>query len=204
MQVKAFPVTALATNCYVVHSQGEALIVDPGAPSQEVLEFLEQENLKVVGIVNTHGHSDHISGNAWFKEQTGAPLSIHEADAPFLKDPRLHLGAQVRLDVQPVEAENLLLDGSLIGLGEGHLEVLHTPGHTPGGICLYAQGILLSGDTLFKGSVGRWDLPGADEAALMESLKRLTQLPPETKVYPGHGSSTMLEYELNTNPFLRF
>lgn len=202
MQVATFVVNALQTNCYLVYDAGEAIIVDPGGPTQELLDFLEQEKLQVVGIVNTHGHADHILGNAWAMEKTKAPLAIHELDAPFLADPNLHLGPQIRQNVPAVEAARLLKDGDLIQLGKGSLKVLHTPGHTPGGISLYAPGFVLSGDTLFKLSVGRWDFPGSDEGALQQSLQRLAQLPPETKVYPGHGPSTTIGEELAGNPFL--
>ncbi|HHT42359.1 MAG TPA: MBL fold metallo-hydrolase [Firmicutes bacterium] len=202
MQIESFALNALSTNCYVVYDSGEAVIVDPGDQSQAVLDFLEDKGLSVVAVVNTHGHSDHIHGNAWLLEKTGAPLAIHEDDAAFLVDPALHLGPQIRMDVVPTEAQRLLRDGDRIVIGSGSLEVLHTPGHTPGGICLYGHGLLISGDTLFKRSVGRWDLPGADERALQDSLRRLAKLPPETKVFPGHGPSTTLGEELESNPFL--
>ncbi len=203
MQIERFVFNAYSTNCYVIYDQGEAVIVDPGDNSEKVLAFLEQEGLRAVAIVNTHGHCDHIFGNAWFKEKTGAPLCIHEDDAAFLADSRLNLGTQVRLEVAVSEADRLLKDGDEIAVGSGNLQVIHTPGHTPGGICLYGHGILISGDTLFKSSVGRWDFPGSDEQALLKSLKRLTELPLETKVYPGHGFSTTVARELELNPFLR-
>ncbi|NLM41373.1 MAG: MBL fold metallo-hydrolase [Firmicutes bacterium] len=202
MQIERFVVNSLSTNCYVVHDSGEAVVVDPGAESQEVLNFIQENGLRVVAIINTHGHCDHILGNAWLKEQTGAPIAVHEADAPFLSDPELHLGPQVRMQVPPTKADRLLKDGDEIAVGQGSLQVIHTPGHSPGGICLYGPGLLISGDTLFKSSVGRWDFPSSDEQDLFQSLKRLVVLPPETKVYPGHGFSTTLARELVENPFL--
>lgn len=206
MQVVSFVVNALQTNCYVVYDAEEAVVVDPGGISNDLLDFLHQEKLKVVAIVNTHGHADHIMGNAWIIEKTEAPLAIHELDAAFLGDPMLHLGPQIGQDVNTVQAGRKLKDGDLIKVGAGTLEVVHTPGHTPGGIALYssASAILLSGDTLFKSSVGRTDLPGSDKNALTESLQRLVKLPPETKVYPGHGPSTTIGEELNSNPFLTY
>lgn len=202
MQIERFVVNSLSTNCYVVHDSGEAVVVDPGAESQEVLNFIQENGLRVVAIINTHGHCDHILGNAWLKEQTGAPIAVHEADSPFLSDPELHLGPQVRMQVPPTKADRLLKDGDEIAVGQGSLQVIHTPGHSPGGICLYGPGLLISGDTLFKSSVGRWDFPSSDEQDLFQSLKRLVVLPPETKVYPGHGFSTTLARELVENPFL--
>ncbi|NMB00191.1 MAG: MBL fold metallo-hydrolase [Firmicutes bacterium] len=202
MRVNCFAVNFIKTNCYVAHNEGEAVIVDPGGVSNDLLDFLAKENLKVVAVINTHGHADHISGNAWIMEETKAPLAIHQLDASFLNDPGLHLGPKIRQEVVPVEVSRLLGDGDLIKVGQFSLEVLHTPGHTPGGISLYTPGILLSGDTLFKSSVGRWDFPGSDEGALRESLRRLAKLPPETQVYPGHGPSTTIGEELKSNPFL--
>ncbi len=202
MKVRLFNVNSFGVNCYVVYHGGEAVIVDPGGPSEDVLAFLEQETLKVVAIINTHGHSDHIGGNQWFVEKTNAPLYIHQADAPFLGDPTLHLGPQINLEVGHSTAQGLLQDGDVINVGGESLNVIHTPGHTGGGICLYGLGFVLSGDTLFKESVGRWDLPQADESALYRSLKRLIKLPPETVVYPGHGPSSIIAYELEHNPFL--
>lgn len=202
MQVKPFVVNAFGVNCYVVYHQGEAIVVDPGSPSEDVLAFVEREGLRVVAIINTHGHADHIGGNAWFVEKTRAPLYIHELEAAYLSDPALHLGSLINQEVAAIKASRLLKDGDAIMVGGVCMGVIHTPGHSVGGISLYAPGVLLSGDTLFKGSVGRWDFPLSDGEALRKSLLRLSQLPPETKVYPGHGPSSTIARELETNPFL--
>ncbi len=202
MQVETFAVNTFGVNCYVVYAKGEAIVVDPGGPSEAVLAFLEREGLKVLAIVNTHGHADHIAGNRWFIEKTGAPLLIHEADAEYLSDPSLHLGPQLYLDVPGSKAGRLLADGDRIEIGGESLTVMHTPGHTGGGISLLGPSFVLSGDTLFKGSVGRWDFPSSDEMELQGSLFRLATLPPETVVYPGHGPSTTIAHELRNNPFL--
>ena len=202
MQVERFVVNPLGVNCYVVYDQGIALIVDPGEASQEVLDFLRNEDLEVVAIINTHGHADHIAGNGWFKEKTQAPIWIHELEEPYLSDPNLHLGPQIRQEFPTVQAQRLLKDGDTITLGEARLEVLHTPGHSPGGISLYGPGFVLSGDTLFQSSVGRWDLPKGDRAVLQQSLVRLARLPLDTIVYPGHGSPTTIKDEIKNNPFL--
>ena len=180
MQIERFVLNAFSTYCYVLFDGGEAVVVDPGAESEKVLEFLERQQLSTVAIINTNGHCDHIAGNAWFKEQPKAPLAIHVADAPYLTDPLLNLGQQVRLEAAPLEADRLLKEGDEITYGSCTLPVLHTPGHTPGGICLYGHGLLVSGDTLFRQSVGRWDFPGSDDQALFGSLRRLAQLSPET------------------------
>ncbi|NLL47107.1 MAG: MBL fold metallo-hydrolase [Firmicutes bacterium] len=202
MQVRLFSVNTFGVNCYVVYDQGEAIVVDPGGPSTEILEFLEREGLEVVAIVDTHGHSDHIAGNAWFVEKTGAPLCIHGADADNLTDPSLHLGPQIRMEVPESFATRLLDDGDTIQIGGQSLKVMHTPGHTVGGISLVGPNFVLSGDTLFKESVGRWDFSTSDEGELHKSLYRLAQLPKTTTVYPGHGPSTTIGHELQHNPFL--
>lgn len=202
MQIKQFPVNSLQVNCYVVSDEHEAIIVDPGEASAQVLNFLRENNLQVVAIINTHGHADHIAGNAWFAEQTKAPLFVHELEVPYLKDPNLHLGSFIQMNVPESKPERTLKDGDKVTFGAASLEVIHTPGHSPGGICLYAPGVLFSGDTLFRSSVGRTDLPQGDQTVLSQSLKRLALLPPETVVYPGHGPSTTIGYELEVNPFL--
>lgn len=202
MQIKAFVVTSLGVNCYVVYDQDEAILIDPGAPAEEILEFVEEQNLKVVAIVNTHGHADHIAGNSWFLEKTKAPLMIHELEAPYLADPNLHLGPMINLEVPELQANRLLKEGDMIKIGQKQLEVYHTPGHSPGGISLYGSGVLFSGDTLFKASVGRSDLPLGDQLVLQQSILRLARLPLHTVVYPGHGPSTTIEDEIRKNPFL--
>ena len=160
MQVERFLVgTLMMVNCYVVYDGDEAVIVDPGGASQEVLDFIDERNLTVKAIVNTHGHADHIAGNAWFMEKTGAPLLIHIDEEAYLSSEELNLARLVRAEFPVVKADRLLKDGDFIPVGDGKLEVLHTPGHSPGGISLYAPGFVISGDTLFQGSVGRWDRP---------------------------------------------
>lgn len=202
MQVKAFVVTLLSVNCYVVYHQGEAIVIDPGAPSDKILDFIQGENLNVVAIINTHGHADHIAGNSWFMEKVKAPLAIHELEKPYLTDPELHLGPMINMDFPQVQADRLLKEGDSVNIGDKKLEVYHTPGHSPGGIALYGSGLLFSGDTLFKASVGRTDLPMGDQAVLQQSLIRLARLPLDTVVYPGHGPSTTIKDEIKENPFL--
>lgn len=193
----------MGQNCYVVYGQNEAIIIDPIDNDVQVLDFLKQNDLKVVGIVNTHGHFDHITGNVWFKEQTGAPIMIHEADQAFLYNHNLNLSELIGVSIKASKADQILIDGSEITIGDEKLTVLHTPGHTPGCICLYSEGILISGDTLFKQSIGRTDLPGSNFEQLIASLEKIKQLPQDTKIYPGHGESTTLAAELQNNPYLQ-
>ncbi|NLH92829.1 MAG: MBL fold metallo-hydrolase [Candidatus Cloacimonetes bacterium] len=182
----------------------EAWLIDPAAPSEALLARIRELGLKVTLLVNTHGHGDHIGGNAWFKEALGAPVLIHPADAPLLTDNRRnfseYLGNPLRLSPPDLLAE----DGQILKLGDHSIRVIHTPGHTLGGICLLANGFLLSGDTLFQQSIGRTDLPGGNHAQLITSIReKLFSLPDDTVVFPGHGPRTSIGLEKKSNPFVR-
>lgn len=204
MEVRKFVSRLLAVNCYVVSEQDTAIVIDPVIEGEAVLAYLQARQLKLAAIINTHGHADHIAGNQWFREQTGAPVWIHATDAAYLTDPALNLSSMVMGEgMKSPEAERLLKDGDQIALGTAFLTVIHTPGHTPGSICLLGPGVLFSGDTLFRSSVGRSDFPGGDARVLRESLQKLKELPPATKIYPGHGQETTMAEELAHNFFLR-
>lgn len=202
MQIQVFPLTPFVTNCVVVTDGDEALIVDPGEAAPEVIEAVRGRS--VVAVVNTHGHCDHCSGNAWFTEQTGAPVWCHEADLPLLRS----LADQGRMFGLPMAAspdpDAFLNEGDTVRVGSATFRVLHVPGHSPGHIALYGNGVLLAGDVLFAGSIGRTDLPGGDGPLLLASLRdKVLSLPAETVVYPGHGPATTVGEEARTNPFLR-
>ncbi len=152
--------------CEATH---KALVIDPGPETDEILAAAEREGLTIEMVVNTHGHSDHTAGNAALKARTQARILIHKRDAEGFP-----------------QADHFLDTETTLPLGEITFEVIHTPGHTPGGICLYAQGNLFTGDTLFVGDSGRTDLPGGDRPTLGASIRRLMQLPDETVVWPGH------------------
>ncbi|MFC1988814.1 MBL fold metallo-hydrolase [Chloroflexota bacterium] len=191
-----------ATNCYIVAEEAskEAIIIDPGDGANQILTKVGDSGLKVKLILLTHGHFDHIGALKEVKEATGAEIALHADDAegfqaghpfgPFSHEP-------------PPPPDRLLQDGDSINIGNLSLSVIHTPGHTPGGICLLGEGALFSGDTLFNLGIGRSDFPGGDIAQLMESIyNKLMTLPDETAVYPGHGSSTTIGAERHGNPFL--
>jgi glyoxylase-like metal-dependent hydrolase (beta-lactamase superfamily II) len=196
--------------CYLVTEPvtREAMLVDPGGEPGKILGRVRERDARVLWIVCTHSHPDHVGAVARVKKDTGASVVIHRREAETLG--KLNHRVLVRLmGGRPVgKADRLVEDGDLLELGEVGVRVLHTPGHSPGGICLLAEGHLFSGDTLFVGSVGRTDLPGASWQVLSTSLReKVLSLPGETRLWPGHhyGSLTTnsLEAEKRTNPFLR-
>ena len=213
MHVETLVVGPIQTNCHIVACARtkRAMVVDPGGEPERIVAAVRDAKLSVDWIVNTHGHGDHIAANGHLKgEFPDATLTIHPADAPMLGSPRLNLSLVTGWDISSPAADVELMDGDDVAVGELTIRVIHTPGHTPGGICLHRPapaegeaGLLLCGDTLFRGGVGRTDLPGGDMAALIRAIKaRLLTLPDETDVLPGHGPATTLGQERIANPFL--
>lgn len=195
------------SNCYIIGCEEtkEGIVVDPGAEGQRILKKIEELGLKVNKIILTHGHVDHIGALAEVQEATGAKVLIHADDAGQLTDASKNLSAFVGQKMSVKAADQLLADNDKIECGKLTLEVIHTPGHTRGGISLRCEpDILITGDTLFAGSVGRSDFPGGSHSQLISSIKnRLLIFPPETKVFPGHGPSSTIDEEKRENPFLR-
>ncbi len=195
------------TNTYLVYepSSRQAVLIDPAAVGGQVSEFIERERLELRYILLTHGHSDHIGGNKFYKKlYPQAKLCIHRADAPMLTDAKANLSAFFSQTIISPPADAYLADEQVITVGTETLKVLHTPGHTQGGVCFLSEHILFSGDTLFAMSVGRCDLPGGDHAQLMSSIRtQLLDLPESLTVYPGHGSQTTLAEEKRNNPHLK-
>jgi glyoxylase-like metal-dependent hydrolase (beta-lactamase superfamily II) len=205
MLIETLVVGPLQVNCYLIACPvtAQALVIDPGAEGERILAALQASGLTLAAVVNTHGHFDHIGANRFLVERTGAPLMLHAGDQPLLRSARQH-AAQFGLhaDLSP-EPDRLLVDGDRVNVGELEFEVLHIPGHSLGGICLYGHGHLFVGDTLFAGSVGRTDLPGGDHARLIAGIRqRLLPLPAATVVHPGHGPATEIGREVRNNPFL--
>ncbi|OPX28534.1 MAG: hypothetical protein B1H06_03065 [Candidatus Cloacimonas sp. 4484_143] len=194
---------AFGTNTYLVWDEfsKEAMIIDPADKSQTLLDAVKGLNLKY--IVNTHGHGDHIGGNKFLKENTQAKLAIHELDASMLNDPNQNLSTHWGAQLVSASADIKLKDGDSLQLGNKKIAVIHTPGHSRGGICLLVEDLLFCGDTLFAGSIGRTDLPGGDYATLINAIKtKLLILNGNTKVFPGHGPDTTIEDEKIGNPFV--
>jgi len=195
MFVKMFTVGMFAANCFLVADTEtrEALIIDPGFDSEleskTIMKEIERNDLEVKYIVDTHGHPDHVSGNATMKKLTKAPILIHEYDSALLSSSSV---------------DRKLHDGDLIEVGSVKLRVVHTPGHSKGSIILLGADCVFSGDTLFAGSIGRYDLPGGSLKEIQSSLRdKLMRLPDNFKVYPGHGPVTTIGEELRSNPFLQ-
>ncbi|MBI2860123.1 MAG: MBL fold metallo-hydrolase [Chloroflexi bacterium] len=198
MKLKRIVVGAYASNCYIVRAEsGDCIIIDPGAEAEQIIETIREVRLTARAIVLTHGHIDHTGAVSEVKQATGAALALHADDAGQLR----------RLSPQPpgtpLTPDILLKEGDDVQAGDVTFRVLHTPGHTAGGICLLGQGIIFTGDTLFRYGIGRYDLPGGDYDRLMASLHRLMALPDDTAVYPGHGPETTIGDERRGNPFLR-
>lgn len=200
-----FVLGAIETNTYLFWDPAtkESVIIDPAAEAPFLLKELAHHRLHLAGIINTHGHADHIAANADLKKATRAPLFIHPADAPLLLDPALNLSAGLGLPVTSPPPDEGLQEARILKVGKLALTVLETPGHTRGSVCLLGEGMLFSGDTLFAGSAGRTDLPGGNTGILGESLKKLRQLPPALALHPGHGPASSLGYEFEHNPFLK-
>lgn len=194
-----------AENTYLVVglSGRTAMVVDPGMESEPVLEDARQRGLTVGLIVNTHGHLDHVACNAYFKRETGAPLAIHAADLPYLAAVRRQ-AEMYGLDAEDSPEPDLLLEeGTSLAFDGLAFDVLHTPGHTPGGVCLRRGDQMIVGDTLFRGSVGRTDLPGGDWDTLVSSIRnKLFALPDAVRCYPGHEAETTIGLERASNPFV--
>ncbi|NLV73662.1 MAG: MBL fold metallo-hydrolase [Chloroflexi bacterium] len=198
------PIQANAYICWCAETR-EAVLIDPGDEPEALLETLRTRRLELVWIILTHFHYDHIGAAEAIKKETKAPILIHRNDGPSLATPPDYFQALFGIKLPRIWADNRLMDGDIIPFGECELQVIATPGHSPGGICLYdaVQGVVFTGDTLFQRGIGRTDFPGSDHAQLIRSIsERLFSLPADTVVYPGHGGSTSIGDEKVSNPFI--
>jgi len=203
MVLKCIPTGMLDSNCYIVGDSGEGAIIDPGANEDDIMEEVGKAGLRIKYIILTHGHLDHIYSVDAVREKTGAAVAVHENDANALTDSRYNGSALFGMDVAFRKADKLLKDGDVLEVGRLKLEILSTPGHTPGGICIKAGNCVFTGDTLFRLSIGRTDFENGNYEDLMHSIKsKLMTLKDDTVVYPGHGRPSTIGYERRHNPFL--
>ena len=203
--IKELVVGPLMANCFICgcSKTKEAVVIDPGGDANTILLSLADSKLKAKYIINTHGHFDHVSANGKMKDATGADILIHPLDAPMLE--KLSSNAAffgVSVENSP-PCDQTLEEGDTVSFGDITLKVIHTPGHTPGGISLYTNGVVFVGDTLFAGSIGRTDFPGGDFSTLISSIKtKLFKMEDDIRVFSGHGPETSIGTEKRHNPFV--
>ncbi len=205
MIIRKLPVGPIMANCFILGCEEtrKAVVIDPGDETDMILQTLAQEGLTVEQIINTHCHFDHAGGNKKMRDATGAQLVVHALEIPVLNtmtESAALWGFSVEASPEP---DRKVADGDTITFGNITIKVIHTPGHSPGGISLYTNGCLFVGDTLFAGSIGRTDFPGGDHQTLLNSIReKLFLLDDDVRVYTGHGPETTIGTEKRTNPFV--
>ncbi len=205
MIIRQLAVGPIMANCFILGCEDthQAAVIDPGDEAHRILDVISSENLSVAHIINTHGHFDHVSANKKMKEATGAPIAIHALDAPMLENLSGSAAAWGLSAEDSPAPDRTIADGDTFTVGNLALKVLHTPGHTPGGVSLLVDQAVFVGDTLFQGSIGRTDFPGGDFDTLRSSIQnKLFTLDDAVKVYPGHNQPTTIGQERRYNPFV--
>jgi len=204
--VKSLTLGPIQANCFIIGCEDtkKAVVIDPGAEADRILATLAESSLTVEYIINTHGHFDHVGANKRMKEVTGGKIVIHAKDEPMLNQLSASAAAWGMSAENSPPPDQLVEDGDAIEFGTLSLKVIHTPGHTPGGISLQTGDAVFVGDTLFAGSIGRTDFPGGDYGTLISSIQqKLFALAEDTVVYPGHMGNTSIGHEKRTNPFAK-
>ncbi len=205
MRVQHLTVGQLDVNCYLVSCDrtAETIIIDPGDEAERIIEYIGEERLRPAVIVLTHAHYDHVCAAGDLKAAFGIPIAMHDQDLPVYGSTRTLCVSWGYAPEDFPQPDLFIEEGMEIAAGHVKLNILHTPGHTPGSVCLLGNGMLFTGDTLFRGSAGRTDLPGGDTVMLINSLGRIKRLTPETMVFCGHGDESTIGEEKIINPFFR-
>ena len=197
--------SGMGENTYIVgdNNTKKCIVVDPGARFIDIMNFVKKSDLSIEYIVLTHGHGDHITNVLALKEATGAKIVAHEDEREILNDKRKNLSASLPSNTVELDADIYVKDNDILKVGDMKLKFIHTPGHTPGSMCIKIGNHMLTGDTLFAGSIGRTDFYGGDYKKMEKSLKKLGKHDDDITIYPGHGPSSKLKTEKMTNPFMR-
>lgn len=192
-------------NCYIIGDEEskKGAVIDPGGSLNEIISIVSDNKINIEYIILTHGHGDHIGAVKDLKENTNSKILAHEAEKDILNKSENNLTALMGMDIIEIEADEYLKEGQTVKLGKLELNIIHTPGHTPGCMCIKVDDIMFTGDTLFAGSIGRTDLPGGDYDTIMNSLEKLSKLDDEITIYPGHGPASEIGIEKSINPYMK-
>lgn len=200
MEIFGLSVGPLGANCFIVAKDGIGFVIDPGGEPSKIIAQLEEKNITPKAILLTHGHVDHIGAAEALRTHYGLKIYIHQEDWDFTIEPEKNLSQAMLMDKISFESDEAL--PAHFEIGNIHIQTLHTPGHTPGSVCFLIGHVLFTGDTLFRGSIGRTDLYGGDYGKMMDSLSKLRLLEEECQIFPGHGPGSMLQEEIRNNPYM--
>lgn len=192
-------------NCYIIgdNETKKGAVIDPGGNAHEIIRVINDNKINVEYIILTHGHGDHIGAVEELKEKTNAKILAHEEEKYILNDAQNNLTVAIGMGEIKIEADEYLKENQVVKIGNLELKIIHTPGHTPGCMCIMVDDVMFTGDTLFAGSIGRTDLPGGDYDTILNSVKKLSKFDEEITIYPGHGPSSKIGIEQRMNPYMK-